>query len=271
VFGYSTIPTKAQFKRGNAVVLGMRGHDPELIFIEDMLGRLESAPDDFVLMAELFFGLNGWLNAYHDGASHIERRRYPAISLLNEAAHRKLRWLCGAGTQGQLSRILGEIFGSWNEARPFERDRGLATSQRKAAKLIFDAGRAYRVLTEPGLPRGMHRVDSSWFESDFARGLTRANDDDGLPPEGFAPFVMSPDREFYMARRGFRPAFFADVPIAAAGTMRIVDGRIVGLRGDGSRGAKLSAVLQGLRVRGVDIAGITVHDGDSRAEPALAV
>lgn len=269
MLAYSTIPTRAQFKRGNSAVLGMRRHDPALVRIEDVLARLESSPDDFVLVAELFFDLNGWLNAYHDGESRIARGRYPAISWLHEVTHHKLRWLSGARTQGQLSRILDEIFGSRSEARLFERDGGFVSPQRKTAKLIFDAGRAYRVLTEPGLPRGMHRVDSCWFESDFTRTLIRANDDandnGGAPPQGFAPFVMSLDREFYMARDGLRPAFFAEAPIAASGTMRIVDGRIVGIRG-----AKLSAVLQGLRGRGVDIAGITVHEPKPEAEPALA-
>lgn len=267
---YMMLPSMAKFVQDT----GPAGHDATLRYITDTLNRMPPGGNDrFIAMTDLFFGLNGWIKAYHEGSVQIRKPAYPAVAALTDCVIKELQKVVGAPTAAHLSRALSNMFGLANVSAGRRTDANFNAitfdkGRRELSRLHFRNGLAFRARTPdmigaPPGPDGLTLVQSRWFETDIRRQGV-----DSMP--GFAPFVMSLEREFYMARHEvaqggiFHSAYFGDGRVGAAGTMLIETGRVLAIRSDSGHfrppPRSMASALKGLQAKGLSIDNVTVYD-----------
>lgn len=269
---YPGIPTVSQFRKDSNVSLAIRSNDQMLHAMDRSLEKLAQASDDkMALTADLFFTINSWIKLFHEKGRGIEPGRYPAISALSEAVQDELSKMYGVTSRGQLARKLNEIFGAQITSSGSSTDAQFKAmmftkAARESKRIYFEGGKMKRYTSDlrENVRPGLQLLDSKLFA-----GPPIARRGAGFSLPGFAPFVMSMEREFYMTKHTveqggvFHSAYFNGV-VAMAGTMLVENGVLKAIRGDSGHYQpdkyKMVNALRALRARGVNLRGVTVYD-----------
>jgi len=280
---YTSVPTAHQFQKDSSVFLATRSEDRILCHLDWLLQgyALRNRQHDTrskVYLCDLFVTANYWMKLYYARKPHILKERYPAVFALFEAVVEELRKVfhCPRADVGNRIR---EIFGRELTTAGASTDlqRGGAKYYDRAElalyRLRFKSGLVYNYETDPkGKGLRLVRLETKKLPSNVAR---RAHL--GAPmeaqPEGWAAFVMTLEREFYMSVHHygssnpnqpnvFHSAYSWGRPISMAGTMKVEKGRIIGLRNDSGHyqpgSNQITVCLQALAMFGVPLQPIRV-------------
>lgn len=255
-FSYNKIPTPGQFQKDSSVTLAVRSKDRVLSHLDWLLGRYEhyQRPRHFdydrrrIILCELFLTANVWVKAFHAKKAWVEPQRYPAVLALFEAAVGELGTLLGC-TRPMVAQQMEEIFGRDITAEGAKTDLDLQAgtytlSELAFYRIYFKGGLAYHYgiadFNAPGLgPIRRKLLNSTMFHTALARGDGQGNK--AFTRDGWAPFVMTLEREFYMSKHWlhedgktniFHSAYARAGGVACAGTMEVKAGVIAGLRPD---------------------------------------
>jgi hypothetical protein len=248
-FTYKSIPSVKQFQSDSSIMFAVRGEDKILIHLDWLLERYHlhtrsgAAGLQRIILCEIFLGANYWIKSHHENRPHMKKERFPAVLALFEAAVRELCALL-ACNERMVARHIEEIFG--RDLTP----EGAKTDGKRKPQLFpenelalyrirFKGGRAYHLGLNASLPMRLAPLHTEPFFSPIARKDT---DGEVAPPnEGWGPFIMTLEREFYMTKHWFDTPGHRDVfhssythgrTICAAGTMLAEHGVIKGIRPD---------------------------------------
>lgn len=290
------VPTLAQWKSSSSVMLANRSSDHVLARIDEYVGKADVKGDRRVTLAWLYFMTDHWLKlagvgTNAKGQSHLQAKdintsRLPSMYALFIAT---VEALCADLTKGMfggaygvtpntLPEFLEQMFGRDILAKKLKQDiwegdaRYIEASELLKYRLQFKGGLVYK---------------TNWFEKNAAPKLVLANSSHAAPkgkhfyPETedhYGGFVMGMSRELYMnqhvtAGAGqkssfFHSSYFGGKGVLCAGTIRITNGRIVGIsNGSGHympRVSELLTLIQVLEMHGVAMSGVSVWVYPSR-------
>jgi hypothetical protein len=289
-FKYHQIPSPAQFQKDSSVTLALRKSDKILTHVDWLLERYTHytiSTTDWsmrrVILADLFLTCNYWIKLYHERHPRILKERYPAVLALFEAVVEKLGELLQC-TKGQVAQALDEIYGRTMHAHGFEVDykegRAKYFSKAEAAiyRIRFQGGLAYQYeWWKPNFGRKLVPAESERaFVEISRRGANGA--DRAFTKKNFAGFVMTIERELYMAKHDigtshghdglFHSSYTKGQQVMMAGTMLIENGRIKAIRGDSGHykptEQNMAMLLQALGMFGVDLSRIELYSWDDR-------
>jgi hypothetical protein len=274
---YTSVPTAHQFQKDSSVFLATRSEDRILCHLDWLLQgyALRSRQRDTrnkVYLCDLFVTANYWMKLYYARKPHILKERYPAVFALFEAVVEELRkvFRCPRADVGNRIR---EIFG-----RELTTGGASTDLQRGGAKYYDRAELAlYRLRFKSGLVYN--------YESDAKTNATRLVPLDTakfyshvrrigqVQTAGWASFVMTIEREFYMSIHYYddpnpsQPNIFHSAynwgrPLSMAGTIKAEKGRILGIRNDSGHyqpgSNQITGCLQALAMFGVPLQPIRV-------------
>lgn len=281
---YATVPSSAQFKSDSSVLGATRAKDQNLFAIDALLDtymRTMERDARFTVLTELFFTINSWVMALRAKSPGVEPKRYDAVMALLAAVEKELMTLLGVGNRGTLAHELVKVCGLTLTTLGANTDsrfvaQSMKSARREAAKLHIQGGVIRRYTVDiVGAPRGLQPVNSGWFVNN---SIARGNAGVAIPDA--APFVMSMEREFYMAYHFhgssgvYHSAYFGGGAVGMAGTMVVKNGKLVAIRGDSGHyqpgPAQMANALRTLRSRGVDLKGVLVYDYLRYVPPRLA-
>jgi hypothetical protein len=200
---YAVIPSASRFRDDSSVFGATRSKDAALHAIDgllDALPRTAQRDERFTTFAELFFAINSWTIALRSKTPGVEPKRYDAVMALLAVVERELMGMLGVGNRGTLANELIRICGLPLTAGGQNTDfrfmaQAMKSARREASKLHISGGIIRRYTVDiVGAPPGLQPVNSAWFvNNSLSRGTA------GAAMVDFAPFVMSMEREFYMA------------------------------------------------------------------------
>ncbi len=281
---YRTVPTQRQFQKDSSITFAIRNDDLILKRIDWLLGEYEQVlraegPDlasaRRVTLCDLFLTGNYWIKSYHRKNPAMKAERYPAVLAAFEAAVNELAHLLGC-SQPRVGRTVEEIYG---------RDMstgGISTDdlQGQACKLDALRREEFRLWFRGGLAYQRRWWETTIGTTPVLAESSRAYNDDIIRPNGaggsvgYGGFVMTREREVYMARHrvvgpfshaGVFHSWYTDGGrVMMAGTMLIRAGAILGVRSDSGHykpmEQNMAAFLQGLAMFGVDLERIDLLD-----------
>lgn len=274
-FRYSGVPSAAQFRKDSSVTFAVRSNDVVLNHVDWLLEQypthLRDASMRRVILVDLFLTANHWIKLFHERSPQVHKDRYPAVLALFESAVVDLARLLGC-TRGQVAAFIEEMYGRDITAGGRQTDlvknaKYFDKLQREEFRIRFQGGRAHQYARDAE-PVRLVAVNSA----DHYAHVRRGNLGDASP--GWAPFVMTLERAFYMTKHTLNvpnePNLFhssylgPDTPIACAGTMLIEQGVIRGIRPDSGHYKPLAhnvvGALQALSMFHVPIERVMVYD-----------
>jgi hypothetical protein len=275
-FSYSAVPSPKQFQKDSSVTFAVRRDDTILAHLDWLLEQYSSGPHHhlptrrLVILCDLFLTANYWIKNY-EGSSRMKKDRYPAVLALFEAVVNQMaqQLHCKICEVGQYVK---EIFGRDMTDKGAQTDRDnnahyFNKVEREMYRLKFKGGKVYNTDPEKHHPPRLGLLTSSDYSQD---GLRRPGG--SIPLPGAAPFVMTMEREFYLTRHYlnvpgheniFHSAYTSGGIVAAAGTMLVNAGTIVGIRPDSGHYKPLEnnivGALTALGMFGVPLQQITVY------------
>lgn len=288
------IPPLAVWKSSSSVTLANRASDKVLTRIDEYVGKADVKGDRRVTLAWLYYMTDHWLMLAGVGTSVKGNLQSKDINSGRLAAMYALFMvtvdtLCADLTKGMfggaygvtpntLPEFLEQMFGRDILAKKLHQDiwqgdgKYIEASELLKYRLQFKGGLVYM---------------TNWFEPNAAPKLVLANSSHAAPlgknfypetEEHYGGFVMGMSRELYMnqhvtGRAGqhssfFHSSYFGGKGVLCAGTIKIVNGRIVGIsNGSGHyapRVSELLSLIQVLEMHGVPMNQVTVWVYPSR-------
>jgi hypothetical protein len=246
---YKGIPSVKQFMHDSSIALAIRNQDKILVHLDWLLeryhvheGRMNASLRRIVL-CDIFLTANYWIKSCHEKRPNMKKERYPAVLALFEAAVATLSVLLQCSRPAVAAQI-EEIYGRDLTPEGAKTDRSMhaemfTEKQLAQSRIRFKGGRAYHYGLDPTGPLFLAPLDTAPFYTGVARKGT-----DGkmaTTNEGWGPFVMTMEREFYMAKHWldaaghgnvFHSSYTHGLPVSAAGTMLVENGVIKGIRPD---------------------------------------
>jgi hypothetical protein len=267
-FTYTSVPSASTFQKDSSVALAIRRQDRILSHMDWLLTEYEKAttPSKHVILTDLFLTTNFWIKSWHEKRPSIEmqKERYPAVLALFEAAVTELACVMWC-PKGQVAAGIEEIFGRDITDDGIRTDSANDTLffgeiERKAYRLQFKYGQIYHSqLNSVKRTLGMALLNSN----DYFTGVTRFGAAVGI---GWAPFVMTRERDFYMTAhsQNIYHSSYTGGTVAAAGTMFVEAGVLLGVRPDSGhyRPTEVNTLgaLQALQMFGVPLHNVWVLD-----------
>lgn len=282
---YKGMPTVTQFQKDSSVTFAVRNKDRILHHLDWLVERyhVHNADRDsrllsHIVLSEIFLTANYWIKSYHEGRPDMKKERYPAVLALFEAAVMELCDLLKC-TPPQVAQQIKEIFGRDLTEEGATTDSNKSTyyfndKERALLRVRFKGGLAYHY----GLDAETHAsLSLKPLNSDrFYLAIVRKNGHGGAKSEGFpgwAPFVMTREREFYMTKHWlgdpqhrtiFHSSYTGGGMVSAAGTMAVKDGIITGIRPDSGHYRPLEhnivGTLLALQMFGVRMDKLNIFD-----------
>lgn len=293
---YSYIPPTATFKRDSSVSMARRTADPVLARIDNLLDfyqarRFATEPEAqlyaLAALTDLFMATRYWIRLAADPTHHsaLKPERLPAVKALHGAVVARLGQEIGGDDQAVAEfvrdfkcrsmtdhgKVIDDYEGPDTAPQTPVRAYYFKTARRAATAVRFRNGVAYRLGTHEGQKGRLVKLNSADFESRMQRGKLVS-----LP--GWAPFAMGPEGDLYMTRhfidendegneyqeKIYHSNYTGGGPLIAAGTMLVVDGKILALRGDSGHykpsDHNIAEALRVLATRGVDVPRIKIYD-----------
>ncbi len=260
---YTTMPTLEKFKKDSSVTLAFRDKDIILTHIDAKLAAHHTAIASHqqaiadLLLIELFQSCNVWITSFNRGNPLLLKGRYLAVLALFEAVVSELARALGIPktANGADVYLAPKVAQKMRDMLGFELDphgvhvdvtKGRAAvmdqAQRFQHRVYFKHGLAYQ---RPWWSQGANRLKFVLADSSHAAvpdGLRNANLPGAASTSGYGTFVMSQDRNLFMARHSlggdnsfagiFHSSYTAGSRVIAAGSMKIQQGRILGVRTD---------------------------------------
>ena len=292
---YSYIPLPETFKRDSSVSWARRSSDPVLTRIDNLLSfyqrrRFATQIEDQLMalaaLTDLFMATRYWVRLAANAQNHatLKPERLPAVQALHGAVVEALRQQVGCSDAAAVAQFvtdfkcrtltdhgafIDQMVGDTVDTATPPSAYYFNTLRRQATAVRFENGVAYR-MSAKGTQR-MVKLNSADFESP----LMRAN---VMSMKGWAPFAMGEEGDLYMTRhfigendegnvgheKIYHSTYTGGGPLVAAGTMLVVDGLILGMRGDSGHykptDHNLTEALRVLATRGVKVQRIKVHD-----------
>jgi hypothetical protein len=271
---FKTLPTSNQWMSASDVSFAWRSNDPVLRRIDTLVEELNrrAVGARSFLYGDLLFCCDYWLKYQPSHPATMEKGRVPAVHALFAHAAAELCKVF-ACTINVLPRELELAYGRKLTAHGNALDRfgqyAISAKMRKQLawyRLWFRRGKVYQWnWHETGGDVPTKRVKAcsnrAWF---------------GAFSPGWGGFAMSMNREIYMAKHScpgvenfYHSSYLDGSPVMCAGSMKIVDGIVYGIRVDsGHYQPAVSAVvnvLQALQMCGAPIAQIEIYDYDKNA------
>jgi hypothetical protein len=281
VIHYTKMPSVAVFQRDSSVALAIRSNDKIIVHLDWLLDRYQfaMAKNDnskrCVVLCDIFVTANFWIKCYHQKHPAMKQQRYPAVLGLFERAKYELSFafVC---REAEVGRRITEVFGRDLTPEGAQTDRASNAAyydklQLQQYRLRFRAGRVYQL-------RGGNRNGSMQFVPvnskefyEYVRVRDTENNQTAERMEGWGPFAMTLEREFYMSKHTaretpgiFHSAYTRGGTLSAAGTMFIENGQILGLRGDSGHYKpienNMAMVITALGMYSVPLMPIKVYD-----------
>lgn len=275
---YTAIPTVDQFRKDSSITLAIRSSDPILVRIDDLLINYRTAPEEAIrklALFDLFLTANFWIDQFTKKRAAFRKERYPAVMALFESVVRELGRMLSESTPHGVANRMREMFGAalgphglLVDADPRMNYRPFSKDELVQGRIWFRNGLAMRVQwNDSGLAiRTTHVNSADYFQEVRRQGA-------GNQLDGYGGFIMTMNREIFMlqhkiARDGgastFHSSYTDGSPVAMAGTMRIVQGKILAVRTDSGHYQpgvhNLAGLLMALRMYQVDLAGILLQD-----------
>ncbi len=307
-FKYSTVPSAARFKQDSSVAFAVRKDDRILAHLDFLLERHDHYGRDLdfnkcrVILCDLFLTANYWIKCFHEKSPRMRKERYPAVLALFEVSIEELcqpwhfdvkkptwvplsdgpdcrAWRSSSNKAQWVAGRIQEIYSLKLDAHGEYIDQTVGAAryfdkmQRRIYRLRFSGGRAYQYQWW----RKHWQFELVPAESKRAEAaIARMGDDGEKSPasKGYGGFVMTLDRELYMAKHklggeGMRDGIFhssytAGEPVVMAGTMLIRNGYIQAVRCDSGHykpgSINCALLLQGLGMFGVNLRKVAVYD-----------
>lgn len=286
---YAGVPSVKQFQKDSSIALAIRSRDRILSHLDWLIERYHvhvADPDQrrlpSIVLVEIFLAANYWIKSYHENRPDMKKERYPAVLALFEAAVDALAHGLQVG-RPQVAQQIKEIFG-----RDITQE-GLDTDEIKKAhffdarelallRIRFKGGLAYHygLDAEKHAELTLKPLDSKKFYLAVVRKNGRGGQKSECFP-GWAPFVMTHERELYMTKHWlddakhkniFHSSYTRGGMVAAAGTMGVKNGAIVGLRPDSGHYRPLEnnfvGVLMALQMFGVRMDRVRMFTFDGK-------
>jgi hypothetical protein len=282
---YRGVPTVTQFQKDSSVAFAVRSSDRILHHLDWLIERYHAHNADpdgrlitHIVLSEIFLAANYWIKSYHEQRPNMKKERYPAVLALFEAAVMELsaRLHC---SPPQVAQQIKEIFGRdlTDEGATTDRNRDtyyFTDKERALLRIRFKGGLAYHygIDADTQAALSLKPLDSA----KFYLAITRRNGAGGAKSEGFpgwAPFVMTREREFYMSkhwlddpnhRNIFHSSYTGGGMVSAAGTMEVKNGIITGIRPDSGHYRPLEhnivGVLLALQMFGVRMQNLKIFN-----------
>lgn len=272
---YTRIPTLSAWQSASSVSLAIRRSDAVLHRIDNLVWAFHESPLHLMrsVACDLYFSVDYWLQ--HFKTNHqMDKRREPAMNALYAAV---VDFLCGAFNCqiSTLPRELDLMFGRELSELGFRIDMEFGRAQYLQRKdldhcrIWFKHGLAYQwgSGTEG---RTYKLLDSAGLHNPAAFVAKEGQ----LPNPGYGAFVLSMDRNLYMARHqpgengafnGFyHSTYLGGQAVMAAGSMLIQSGRIQRMRSDSGHykpyDTNMLQVLLTLKMLNVPIHDIVVEN-----------
>ncbi len=274
--GFTEIPTLTQWLTYSPLDTAPsppRKQDAALAVVDELVSALERAESHGEIcyrLAELFFATMWWMNHHRQQPGYkpgSDSTRRTAMLSLNLCAANKLTKTLQCPI-GELAGTLQNIYGVEMGPHGIKTDgvdgsKGnyLDDAGRERWRVIFRNGLAYyfinATVANSGRPPG---------DADLGLWDTRNYVDDA-GREGII-FVMTMSGDLFArpasAKGVFHSAFTRGRPVLCAGTIAVLQGRIIRICNDSGHyvpmDTALAKVLQRLRLQGVNLAAITVRD-----------
>lgn len=279
---YQGMPTVGQFQKDSSIAFAVRSKDIILQRLDWLIERYwfhDTERDGrlltHIVLSEIFLTANYWIKSYHEQAPAMKKERYPAVLALFEAAVVELseRLKC---TPPQVALQIKEIFGrdvttaGKNTDREFQ-PHYFTDQERALLRVRFKGGLAYHygIDAETHGSLSLKPLDSAMFYFAIARQNSAGSTSECFP--GWAPFVMTQEREFYMSKHWlgdatheniFHSSYTAGGMLSAAGTLEVKNGVITGIRPDSGHyrplehhivGALLALQMLGVRMETLNV------------------
>jgi hypothetical protein len=272
---YTTVPTLAQWRSDSSVALATRSSDVILSRIDALVSAFNERPREFqVIVCDLYFTIDYWLK-YYKTNSKMEKGREPAMMVLFKVV---VDYLCGMlncnlwSLRHELDLVFGRELSTLGIKMDVQlkRARYLERAELEKYKIWFRGGLAYQWPVQAG--QGTRQLVNSASVYNPQAGQI---DTDALPAVNYGSFVMSMDRDFYMARHApgsddnkfdgfYHSSYTGGKTVMAAGSMLIESGRIKRLRPDSGHYMPIDtntlAVVQALIMVGAPIHNLIVED-----------
>ena len=284
---YRHMPSVQQFKKDSSVALAVRDKDIILTHIDRKLQAYASAVASNeqntadLLAMELFQSCNFWIASFNRRNPLMLKGRYPAVLALFEAVVNELATAFGLEKTKdgvdlymapKVASLMRDMFGfalhSHGVTLDVKESRAatLDEAQRATYRVYFKHGLAYQ---RPWWTTGPDRLKLRLADSQHAavpEGLRNANLPGAQASPGYGTFVMTQDRNLYMAIHSlgesgtfagiFHSSYSGGSRVIAAGSMKIQNGRVLGYRADSGHYQptehSLRFLLQALMMYGVD-------------------
>ncbi|HEY1377435.1 MAG TPA: hypothetical protein VGF55_11615 [Gemmataceae bacterium] len=284
---YMTMPLVRQFQKDSSVTFAIRGDDRILFHIDWLLERYhffnwrpgaDAESKRRLILSDLLMTCKFWLKRAKEGHPRMKKERAPAIAALEAAVWNQLRAVLRC-TREEAEQTIDEIYGRSLSENGLNTDdlhqdaKYFSEMERKAYRLRFRGGLAYQY---------------PWWDTSARQTLRPADSSHAFNPEvqrpggavgldGFGGFVMTMDREVYMAKHTiggqfgqngvYHSSYTAGRVVTRAGTMLIKAGEIKAVRSDSGHykptEQNMAALLQGLSMYGVNLRqiGLIGYDG----------
>lgn len=278
---YKEIPTVKRFMSDSSVTFAVRGEDKILIHLDWLLERYhlyerkqdESLPQ--IILCEIFLTANYWIKSLKEKNPRMKEGRYPAVLALFGAAVAELGRLFRCSDR-EVARQIEEMFGRDLTPEGAKTDRKMharmfGVDELALYRIRFRGGKAFHYGLEPTGPKRLAPLDTAPFFTEVAR--KGADGKMNKTNEGWGPFVMTLEREFYMAKHWlgtpghsnvFHSAYTKGRPVSAAGTMLVEGGVIKGIRPDSGHYKPLEhnlvVALLALQMHGVPMRQLELQD-----------
>jgi hypothetical protein len=289
---YEDVPSPERWRKDSSAFGAIRSKDIILAQIDRYVDQFAVAKNQpggagKVLLSDMFQACNAWISGYVRGSANMLKDRHPAVQALFSVTTLKL-----ADALGVSMTRNGE------DLSPLQRQMMVGNKMRDGLGIqITQAGLTTDITCGRGSNINSARLKE--FRISFKGGLAYQNTwwaakVERMPAEsentadetrtlgniasskGFAPFVVTLDRNFYMAlhRVGtdyghdglFHSSYNNGAPLLMAGTIRIESGVITGLRMDSGHYQptleRLRALAGALDMYQVDMKKISVFTYD---------
>lgn len=238
---YSTIPTLVQWKSDSNVTFAIRNQDIILTHIDaliDMYHKCSAEPSrKSLILCDLFQTINFWVKSCKDGSKWTDKARYRAIRDLFDGVLTQLKQVLGVDSDLMVSNEMKFMFGvaMTTDGCDTDKDKGMkrfTEDELAQYRVWFKGGVAYQLPwwdNSGALKRQL--ANSSHGYKKMVRG------DNNFQSKNYSGFIMTLNRELYMTKQDpdkkhFHSSYNGGIRVAAAGTIRIEDGRIRGVRTD---------------------------------------
>jgi len=280
---YAGMPTLHQFQKDSSITFAVRKQDMILTRIDDALAAYNKADreDNYqarrLMLVELFFTCNFWVKGLNEGREPMRKERYPAVIALFEVVVRTLGLLLGKSNKAALARAVTEMFGRAASEHAVRIDEGrekavyFSNLAREIYRIRFKGGLAYQY--QWWMDMAPTQLVPAQSEYAYNKHVGRAG---AKSFENWGAFVMTLERALYMAyhynpdfddkcQKGvFHTVYTAGEPVLMAGTMKIDNGIIRGIRSDSGhylpQSANMVGCLQALAMYAVNLNEIEVFE-----------